>query len=70
MTVVLNVETLDRDLARRMLDVLSGAAYALDARISKIASATYMVLPYNVEFEGDLMNELTSRGILHGSEEL
>ena len=64
MTVILNLEQLDRDLIRRILDVLSGVAYGLDATVSRIASNTYMIMPYNVEFEGSLMDELTSRGVL------
>ena len=64
MTVVLNVENLDRDLARRVLDVISGVAYGLDAGISRVASNTYMILPYNVEFQGGLVDELKSSGIL------
>lgn len=58
MTVILNIEGLDREIARRILDTVSGAAYALDA------GNTYMILPYNVECEGNLMNELTSSGLL------
>ncbi len=64
MTVILNIEGLDREIARRILDTVSGAAYALDAGISRIAANTYMILPYNVECEGNLMNELTSSGLL------
>lgn len=66
MTVVLNVASIDRDIARRILDTVSGAAYALDATITRIASGTYMILPFNVEFEGGLMNELTTSGVLDG----
>jgi cell division inhibitor SepF len=64
MTVILNIEGVEREIARRILDTISGAAYALDASISRIASNTYMILPFNVELEGDLMNELTSSGLL------
>lgn len=64
MTVVLNVQELERDLARRVLDVLSGVAYALDANISRIAKDTYMILPFNVEFQGGLVDELESSGLL------
>ena len=66
MTVVLNVEQLDRELRRRVLDVLSGVAYGLDGSISRIASNTYIILPFNVEFEGGLMSELASSGLLGG----
>ncbi len=64
MTVILNLENQDRELIRRTLDVLSGVAYGLDATVSRIASHTYMIVPFNVEFEGSLLDELTSRGVL------
>lgn len=64
MTVVLNVASIDKDVARRILDIVSGVAYALDANITRIASGTYMILPFNVEFEGGLMDELTTSGVL------
>lgn len=67
MTIVLNVEQMDRDLARRVLDVLSGVAYGLDANVSRIASDTYMILPFNVEFEGSMMDELENSGLLGGN---
>jgi len=63
MTVILNLENQDRELSRRVLDVLSGVAYGLDATISRIASNTYMIVPFNVEFEGSLLDELTNSGV-------
>lgn len=64
MTIILNVSQMEREPARRMLDVLSGVAYALDSNISRIAVDTYMFLPYNVEFEGVLLDELDRNGLL------
>lgn len=66
MTVVLNIASIDQTVARRILDTVSGVAYALDATITRIASGTYMILPFNVEFEGGLMDELTTSGVLGG----
>ena len=63
MTVILNLEGVDRAPMGRILDVLSGVAYALDAAISRIAANTYMIVPFNVEFEGGLMDALTSGGV-------
>ena len=63
MTVILNLEGVDRGPMCRILDVLSGVAYALDAAISRIAANTYMIVPFNVEFEGGLMDALTSGGV-------
>ena len=63
MTVILNLEGVDRGPMGRILDVLSGVAYALDATISRIAANTYMIVPFNVEFEGGVMDALTSGGV-------
>jgi len=57
-TVVLNLESTGKDVSRRILDFLSGVAYAQEGKIKKIAVSTYMITPYNVEILGDLMDEL------------
>ncbi|MCI2057939.1 MAG: cell division protein SepF [Oscillibacter sp.] len=62
-TVVINIASADRNLGRQILDVLSGVAYGLDSRISRIAADTYMILPYNVEFESGMLDELHSSGL-------
>lgn len=46
--LVLNLETTQKDVARRLVDFLSGCAYALDGKIKKIALSTYLITPYNV----------------------
>lgn len=60
--VVLNLETTNKDVARRLVDFLSGCAYALDGKIKKIAVSTYLVTPYNVGVVGDLAEELENNG--------
>ena len=55
--VVLNLETTNKDVARRVVDFLSGTAYALDGKIRKIAVSTYLVIPYNVEILGETLDE-------------
>ena len=61
--VVLNLETASKDVARRLVDFLSGCAYALDGKIKKIAASTYIITPYNVDIVGDLIDELESSGL-------
>ena len=56
--VVINMETTNKDVTRRVVDFLSGCAYALDGKIKKIAVATYLVTPHNVDIVGDLIDEL------------
>ena len=62
-TVVLNLETTDRDVARRLVDFLSGVAYGGEGKIKKIAANTYLITPYHVDIEGDLIDELESNGL-------
>ena len=52
--VVVNMEGVDKTMARRVVDFLSGCAYALDGTVKKIAQATYLFCPYNMEVQGDL----------------
>jgi len=52
--VILNMETVDKALTRRVVDFLSGSVYALDGRVKKVAQATYLFCPHNMEVIGDL----------------
>ncbi len=54
--VVLNLENVDKALARRVVDFLSGCTYALDGSVKKISQATYLFCPHNMEVLGDLKN--------------
>ena len=62
-SIVLNLESTNKDVARRLVDFLSGCAYALDGKIKKVAISTYILTPYNVEIVGDLVEELENNGI-------
>jgi len=62
-TIVLNLESTNRDVARRLLDFLSGAAYASDGQIKRVANSTYIITPYNVDVMGDLIDELENNGM-------
>ena len=62
-TVVLNLEQTDKTIARRLIDFLSGVAYANEGTIKKVALATYIITPYNVEILGDLIDELENNGL-------
>ena len=44
-TVVLNLEGANKDVARRILDFLSGVAYANDGQIKKVANCTFIITP-------------------------
>ena len=62
-TVVLNLEGTNKDVARRLVDFLSGVAYAGDGKIKKVSTNTYIITPYSVDLMGDLIDELENNGL-------
>lgn len=62
-TVVVNLESTHKDIARRLIDFLSGVAYAGEGKIKKVAASTYIITPYSVDIQGDLIDELESNGM-------
>lgn len=61
--VVINLEAVERAAAQRIVDFLSGAVYALDGNIQKVANGIFLIAPYNVGIMGDFKDELRSKGI-------
>ena len=61
--VIVNLERLESDTARKIFDFLSGAAYASDGQIKRVANSTYIITPYNVDVMGDLIDELENNGM-------
>lgn len=62
-TVVLNLESTNKDASRRILDFLSGVAYANNGQIKKVANCTFIITPYNVDIMGDFLDELENNGL-------
>ncbi len=62
-TVVLNLESANKEIARRLVDFISGVAYAQDGKIKRVANSTYIITPYNVDILGDLIDELENNGL-------
>ncbi|MDF2521604.1 MAG: cell division protein SepF [Clostridia bacterium] len=54
--IIVNFENIDKDVARRMVDFISGAVYALDGAIQKVSNGIVIVAPSNVDILGDLKN--------------
>ena len=52
-TVVLNLEETNKETIRRIIDFLSGVAFAIDGSIKRVANSTYVITPKNVEVSGD-----------------
>lgn len=61
--VVINLEAVERNAAQRIVDFLSGAVYALDGNIQKVANGIFLIAPYNVGIMGDFKDELRNKGI-------
>lgn len=62
-TVVVNLESTNKDIARRLIDFLSGVTYANEGKIKRVAANTYIITPYHVDIMGDLIDELESSGL-------
>jgi cell division inhibitor SepF len=62
-TVVLNLESTNKDVSRRLIDFLSGVAYANNGQIKRVANSTFIITPYNVDIMGDLLDELENNGV-------
>ena len=52
--VIVNMENVDKAMARRVVDFLSGCVYALEGDVKKIAQSAYLFCPHNVGVIGDL----------------
>lgn len=62
-TVVLNLESTNKEVSRRLVDFLSGVAYANNGQIKRVANSTFIITPYNVGLMGDLLDELENSGV-------
>lgn len=63
-TVVLNLENTSKDMSRRIIDFLSGVAYANRGKIKRVATSTFIIIPNNVDLTGDdLLDELENSGV-------
>lgn len=61
--VIVNLEELEKDLAQRIIDFLSGSVYALDGSIQKVSGGIFIIAPYNVDVMGDFKDELGNKGV-------
>lgn len=65
-TVVLNLETCQDGIARRILDFLSGATFANGGSVKPVAAKTFLLTPSNVNLMGDLLDDLENNGFTIG----
>lgn len=56
-TVLLNLESASKENAKRIVDFLSGVAYANQGQMKKAANSTFIITPFNVDLMGDVLLE-------------
>ena len=56
-SIIVNLEYVNKDVARRIVDFISGAVQALDGHIEKISNSIFLVAPFNYEIVNDLARE-------------
>lgn len=56
-SVIVNLEYVNKDVARRIVDFISGAVHALDGRIQKISNSIFLIAPINYEIANEMARE-------------
>ena len=60
-SIIMNLEFLNKDVARRMIDMVSGAAHVLDGHMEKISNSIFLVAPFNYDIKMDEFNETRTK---------
>lgn len=63
--VVVNLQILEDDKKRKVFDFMSGAIFALEGTIQKVAKDVFILAPINVEVDSNVKEELKSKGMFH-----
>lgn len=56
-SVIINLEYVNKDVARRIVDVISGAVHALDGHMQKVSNSIFLIAPYNYDITSDIARE-------------
>jgi cell division inhibitor SepF len=59
--VIINLEEIEKEVAQRIVDFLSGSVYALDGNIQKVSNGIFLIAPHNVDIMGDFNDEISHR---------
>jgi len=62
--VVVNLESTNKENAQKIMDFLSGACYALNGSIQRVAGNIFIIAPENIDIAGNIKEELKTRGII------
>lgn len=64
--VIINLVDVDRELRRRLVDFASGLAYALSAKMERVAENVFLVTPVNVEVSAEERRKMREHGLFSG----
>lgn len=67
-TVVINLRRVTSDQAKRIIDFVSGAVYALKGHIEKIGSGIFLCTPNNVNIQGKITNEKDTKEVYNNDD--
>ncbi len=56
-SVIVNLEYVNKDVARRIIDVISGAVHALDGHMQKISNSIVLIAPFNYDIENEMARD-------------
>ena len=56
-SVIVNLEYVNKDVARRIIDVVSGAVHALDGHMQKISNSIVLIAPFNYDIENEMARD-------------
>ena len=56
-SIIVNLEYVNKDVARRIVDFISGSVHALDGHIEKISNSIFLVAPFNYDIVNDMARE-------------
>jgi len=62
--VIINLESIDRQIAQRIMDFVSGSCYTLNGNIQRVTNNIFIIAPENIDIAGDFREELKSNGII------
>lgn len=62
-SIIMNVESIETQIAQRIVDFLSGAVYSLDGNIQKVSSGIFLAAPNSVDILGEIKEDLHNKGI-------
>jgi cell division inhibitor SepF len=63
--VIVNMQSADRDLQRRMIDFCSGVTYALSGGMERVADEVFLLTPSNVKVSDEERQRLADRGLVN-----